>query len=103
VSLETSGRRSRARTARLRERVDRRGGTLKLRAEIGEGLGRQAARSGVLKPPPPAVEEFSPHAVVSRAVARVQETKSTFSRSDLTRAVEAELPGVPRVWARRAR
>jgi conjugative relaxase-like TrwC/TraI family protein len=63
----------------------------KLRAEIGEGLGRQAARSGVLKPPPLA-ESFSPHAVLSRAVARVQETKSTFNRSDLTRAVEAELP-----------
>jgi hypothetical protein len=68
------------------ERWDR-----ELRAEIGAGLGRQAAKAGVLRPAPEA-EAFSPHAVIMKAIARCQETKSTFTRSDLTRAVEAELP-----------
>lgn len=63
-----------------------------LRDEIGSGLGRIAATTSVLRPQPEP-EEFSPHAVIARAIARVQETQATFSRSDLVRAIEAELPG----------
>lgn len=63
----------------------------KLRASLGAGLGRQAATS-LAEHDAVIPEEFSPSATIKRAVARVQETGSTWNRADLTRAMEAELP-----------
>jgi hypothetical protein len=45
------------------------------------------------QPRPPA-EQWSPTAVVEQALAAVAETKQTWTRSDLTRAISNALPGV---------
>lgn len=44
--------------------------------------------------PRPAAETWSPQAVVDQALAAVAETKQTWTRSDLTRAISNALPGV---------
>lgn len=63
-----------------------------LREELGAGLGRVAAKLTVTDPPPEP-DSFSPRAVITKAVARCQETNSTFGKSEVMRAIEAELPG----------
>jgi conjugative relaxase-like TrwC/TraI family protein len=63
-----------------------------MKSKLGDGLDRQARTSLPAddRVPVPA-DEFSPSAVMQRAVARVQE-KSTWTRSHLAKAVELELP-----------
>lgn len=63
-----------------------------VQTEIGMSMARvavkvEAAMGAVIVP-----EEFSPSAVAKQAVARCAEANSTFTASDLKRAVEAELP-----------
>jgi conjugative relaxase-like TrwC/TraI family protein len=63
-----------------------------VQAEIGLSMARVAAKVEGAMRTSVVPEQFSPSAVAKQAVARCAESNSTFTASDVKRAVEAELP-----------
>ena len=77
----------------LLDRIDRR-----LRAEVADGLGGVAQAALAARGNGPTAQEWSPQAVIETALEEVQQRKSGWNRSDLTRAMNAALPdylGIP--------
>ncbi|MFB9745477.1 MobF family relaxase [Pseudonocardia sulfidoxydans] len=73
--------------AQVLDRVD-----TQLRAEVADGLAGVARSALDARGTGPAVQAWSPQAVIETALADVQQRKAGWTRSDLTRAINAALP-----------
>jgi len=73
--------------AQLLTRVD-----AQLRSEVAGGLAGVAQAALAAREGRPAPQEWSPQAVIETALADVQQRKAGWTRSDLTRAINAALP-----------
>ncbi|MCE0763371.1 relaxase domain-containing protein [Pseudonocardia kujensis] len=71
----------------LLDRIDSR-----LRTEVADGLAGVARSALDARPSAPAAQTWSPQAVIETALADVQTRKAGWTRSDLTRAINAALP-----------
>ncbi|SDH02707.1 conjugative relaxase domain-containing protein, TrwC/TraI family [Pseudonocardia oroxyli] len=73
--------------AQLLDRVD-----AQLRSEVADGLAGVARAALAARPASRTAESWSPQAVIETALADVQAKRATWTRSDLTRAINAALP-----------
>jgi len=71
----------------LLDRIDSR-----LRTEVADGLAGVARSALEARPSAPAAQTWSPQAVIETALADVQTKRAGWTRSDLTRAINAALP-----------
>ncbi|ODU02809.1 MAG: hypothetical protein ABS81_16370 [Pseudonocardia sp. SCN 72-86] len=84
-------RRSKSHDGQTREQLLARVDT-HLRAEVAGGLAGVAQSALAARNDAPGPQSWSPHAVIETTLADVQDRKAGWTRSDLTRAVNAALP-----------